>query len=149
MTATRIIERATGQSLEAISSDIVYPGQLLIPNSVAMISNVGNVGIILMLNNRDQIGSHVWIATEINLPSFCESSDEDTYPVGSIISIIACLSGDKINARTSLGVINPGMMISYDTDNPGYVKKFDTSSTVCIGYAVESSIDGFVKMIVS
>jgi hypothetical protein len=112
-----------------------------------MSSITGNVGLFVELSKDDIAGTAKWIATETNLPSICEEDEE--YPVGSVISINVCISGDIVNARTIVGNISAGDKVAIDMDNPGYIKTFDTSSTVMIGSAIDSDLDGFVRIIIT
>lgn len=143
----RIVCRSVGQCLESICADIVSPGQFLAPSDIKMSSITGNIGLFVEPNKEDLVGTPIWIATEANLPALCE--DDETYPVGSVISINVCMSGDIVNARTIVGNINAGSKVAIDTDNPGYIKTFDTSSNVMIGSAIDNDVDGFVRIIIT
>jgi len=142
-----IVCRSVGQQLESISAEIVCPGQFLSPSNLKMSSITGNIGLFVELNKDDIAGTAKWIATDTNIASLCE--EDNTYPVGSVISINVCLSGDIVNARTIVGNISAGDKVAIDTDNPGYIKTFDTASNVILGSAVDSDLDGFVRIIIT
>ena len=146
---TQIIERHTGNLIEATCGVDMAAGTMVIPSTIVEDPYVGNLGTKIVPNNS-AFDTHCWVV-ELNIMGDTNGTLDGGFPyydAGSILRVAAMNPGDVAWVRCNTA-IPIGTPLKINTLEPGTVVAW-SGAAIIIGFALSETTvaaPNFIKVI--